>query len=245
MPAPPLENTLEGGSDGTDITQANSGAASGDAFDIVATAGTTTMNYDNSVAHDGSFSMEVATGATPGNAYRGWTNLGDLTGAVYFRFYLRVPSAPVASQWIARFHDGAGSRSADFLYNTSGFLRAGNAAGTSLTVGDVVVSTSSWVRIEIRLVSSTTAGEFWWKLWNSPEATGTPDDEVNLTGLVLGPNTDDVRFGAISGTSGNTNYTYRFDDLAVSTVDWIGPTQGAISDATEKLRTVRSNLRLR
>jgi hypothetical protein len=32
MPAPPLSNTLEGGSDGTAVTVGNSGGASGNAF---------------------------------------------------------------------------------------------------------------------------------------------------------------------------------------------------------------------
>src|SRR5436190_10712109 len=53
-----LENTAEGGSNGTTVTVGNSGGASGDPFDIVSIGGSSAIVFDNAHVHDGSLAYK-------------------------------------------------------------------------------------------------------------------------------------------------------------------------------------------
>jgi hypothetical protein len=93
MASPPLRNTFEGGTDGTTITQANSGGASGDAWSTAPIIGTgVTLTYSSLQAAHGALSMRIVQPATPASTRVEWDALGALTGNVYFREYLFLPT---------------------------------------------------------------------------------------------------------------------------------------------------------
>jgi hypothetical protein len=213
MPAAPLANVFEGGSDTTVITAANSGGASGDAFSAV--LGNPTFSVDH--PHSGSLGMKVDAASEWVN----WTGLGSLTTDVWIRFYYWVAAKPVGSDLrFARFHTNTGATSGYLSHrDDNGFLMVLNAAGTGTAVGSVVVATSQLVRIECRIRSATSNGQMEWRLYNSADSA-TIDDTNSSSTMVLGANTDEAKFGNSTTTPTTTFY---MDDVAVSTAGWIGP----------------------
>lgn len=231
MAAPPLANSLEGGSDGTNVTPANSGGTSGDALDITGDATDVAVAYDTSAAR-GSVSMEFTTAAAPGSgSYRGWGSLGSITANLYMRVDLYIP-ALAETVWIFRYYDATPARCAGLFISTSGGLRTvrvENAAGTTVgTNGTVSVPTDAWFRLEARILPSTTVGELEWRWWTNPDSAlaVTPDDSANNSGLVLGANVNQARFGPQAWNttpSTNTSRVFRYDNLALATSGFIGP----------------------
>ena len=242
MPAPPLSNTLDGGTNGADITAANSGGTSGDAFDLAATAGTTTLTYDNTVAL-GALSAALTFGATPGSTYRGWGGLGSITGAVFYRVYMNATANPTATIWPFRLMDGAGVRTCEIALLTAGTFRLYNSAGASTgATTSVSMSLTGWFRVEWMFHPAGAAdNQFKLRLYNDPDAAvgdfyGT---EVVATGAsaTFGANQNQFRWGVNSGAAGGANQVIRFDNFAVSTTDWIGPVGGASGATHEKTGT--------
>jgi hypothetical protein len=220
MPAPPLANTFESGqADGTTITTGNSGGAAGDAFQVIAG----TPKFSTSQAMRGTLSMQVDTTATYTAANGQWTGLGSLTGSVWVRQYCWFPSFPGVTLRQTGVRTNAGV-SAFLGILTTGVIDPLNAAQAgNICRGTVAVALNQWVRIEFRVVSSTTVGEFQWWLYNAPDApVGSFDDTAATTTGVFGANTDALRFGADT-VSGPNSYVYYTDDIAVSTVGQIGP----------------------
>jgi hypothetical protein len=225
MPAPPLSNTLEGGSDGTTITTGNSGGASGDAFSAVTIAGSTTETFSADHAAHGGLSMKIAE-TVAGSTRVNWTGLGALTGSVYHRIYVWYDAFPTASGLIfggVRTSTGA-ALSAQIRISGTGKIRVENAAAAFILAldGVVAIPLSQWARIEFRCKSSTTVGEFEWKWWSSADSSGTPDETLSATGQVLGADQDELRYGIVTNAPASP-FTAYFDDMAVSTTDWIGP----------------------
>jgi hypothetical protein len=119
----------------------------------------------------------------------------------------------------------AAANSAFLTINTgTNVLRSMNAAQSGVgSSGTVAITLSQWVRIEWRVVSSTTVGESEWWLYNTADAPiDSFDDHVATTGLVLGANTDGIRFGPTTA-NGPNSFVCWMDDVAVSTRGQIGP----------------------
>jgi hypothetical protein len=239
MPAPPLNNTFEGGSDGTTITTANSGGASGDALTITTGAGSV-HTFASDRAANGVLSMKIVMPASGQAATRGdWTGLGSITTNVYYRMYFSQLQAPgPAARYIIGFRENAGSGlSAQVRIqgtSTNNILRVDDKAAAPITALDSttqLTNTTGWYRIECRILSSTTVGEFEWRLFLPGNEHGTtPDETKNATGQALAANTDSVRTGMV--TNALASETLWFDEIAVSTVNWIGPAAAPFVDDT-------------
>jgi hypothetical protein len=226
MPAPPLSNTFEGGSDGTTISPANSGGASGDAFDVVTTGVGSTQTFSIEQEAHGSLSAKLTTPASSPTATRmEWTGLGSITGSLWIRFYLYRTALPSGNFIPIAVRTNAAAASANFLFTSTGKMNMQNAAGTSQGASTgPSMSLNQWVRVEIRILSSTTVGEAVMRLYNTPDALiGSESDSKDYgAAMVLGANSDQIRIGHCPAIPLPSDTAY-FDDLALSTVGWIGP----------------------
>lgn len=223
MASPPLANTLEGGTDGVEITSANSASGSGDAFDDTTGSVEGSPYFSSAQARD-TLSMRFNyTSAPGGTLFAQWSGLGSLTGNVYFRLYMYIPSLVDNNLYPLGVRTSANASSAILRILSSGLIQGRDAGNSGISEGTVAVATGQWVRIEMRVISSTTVGELEWRLYNTADAAaGSYDDTANATAAVLGANTDIANFG-LNVTAPASPYTVYFDDLAVSTDDWIGP----------------------
>jgi hypothetical protein len=220
MPAPPLTNTFEGGTDTTTISAANSGGASGDAFQAV-TSDTSGPTFSVDHAHTGLLSAKIATAVSPAVVFTQWTGLGTITADVWWRGYFWFPSQPAATFKFCRLHTAAGATCGFLALNNASKIIGLNAAQGNLTVGTVNVTYGQWVRLEMRVRAATSNGQLEWRLFNSPESTSADDTKSDTT-AVLGSDVDRMQWGATASTL-PASYTFYYDDLAVSTTDWIGP----------------------
>lgn len=223
MPAPPLSNTFESGQpDTTVITAGNSGGAAGDAFSSI----TASPTYSTTHAKSGTLAGRFDTTATYAEIHVDWTSLGSLTTNTWFRAYCYFTAAPSGAN-LRLFGMRTVAGNCGFIaYNSTGKLESLNAAQTGAGPGSVNVAVNQWVRIEWRLLASTTVGEIEWWLYNTAEAPiGSFDEHVNNTGLVLGSVLDGVRFGGATA-SGPNSFVGWIDDVAVSSTGQIGPSGG-------------------
>jgi hypothetical protein len=76
-------------------------------------------------------------------------------------------------------------------------------------------------------------GEFEWRLYASADSTSITETKSS-TGLALGANTDEIRWGQVTNTT--ANLTSYHDDLAVSTADWLGPASAPVTPAMQPRR---------
>ncbi len=212
-------NTLEGGSDTTTISAANSGGASGDAFTSVFGGAVTYSNLQKR----GLLSMRMvdATGSTGVR----WTGLAlgtaDIWGRVYIYLTANIPGGTLV---LLGNQAAAGTFGGGVVISTLGKLQAyanGVAVGT---LGSTSVTLNQWVRIEVRIKPSATVGEIEWRLYNTADST-TIDETITTTALNTQADNDGMRFGSSTGAP-TTPFTMYFDDLGVSSVTWLGPSLG-------------------
>jgi hypothetical protein len=219
MPAPPLANTFEGGTDGVTISVANSGGASGDAFSAV--VGTQIVFSAAAVMHGGMGMKMDNPGAT--TTYGSWTGFGTLTVRTYFRVYLRLSTIPVTNGWyFGAMRDAADLEFGGLVITTAGMVQARNNANSNIaaTVGTVPVNIGSYFRLEWAVLPGLTTGELEWRLYNAPDTLMITDTSGNDTGLAFRADLGGIRWG--SKATAPTGIM-EFDDLAVSTAGWIGP----------------------
>jgi hypothetical protein len=227
--------TAEGGTDQTDVTVANSGGASGDAWQTVQTGTGAIKRYSVAHDHSGSLGIEFATGATATTPTVGWnTNIGIQT-EVWFRQYIYFTANPALEPRILHIHDAAGStQRCSVSVRPDGLLQMLNSVG-STAVGDrttIAIALNAWNRVEFHAILSATVGQYEVKLFKTdPEATvitGPPDNELVSSAATqnLGGAGGTYRFG-ISGTPLANVASWWSDDMSVSTVGWIGPTAAA------------------
>jgi hypothetical protein len=229
MAAPPLSNSFDGGTDGVAVSNANSGGVSGDAFDTV--TGTLCL-YSSAQAHSGTLGCRIVD-ATVGQSVN-WTGLGSITTDVYFRFYMYLTALPTTNRlYMMRLNNNAAGACGWLrLISGTGVVSMADASQAGFGAEGVVpVALNQWVRIEWRVLPSTTAGSMEWRLYNTADSSTYDDNYGPVTGLVLGANLDQMLFGSQS-TFPTTPFTVIYDDVAVSTAGWIGPSVAPSSNET-------------
>lgn len=227
MPAPPLINSFNGGTNGVVIDTSNSGGASGDIFTV---APSIECIFTNVLTHSSPMAMRIVNPTGTAKVV-GWDNLGSITGNVYVRFYLNMPALSADNNFyplgIRTQADAASGALRILSSGNGGVLQMRDASNTQIGSDSAVgVASGQWVRLECRIKSSTTVGEMEYRLFNSPEST-VADATGSASGAVLGADTGRTNFGINTATP--ASFTAYFDDLAVSSVDWIGPLSGATS----------------
>src|SRR6476619_7058623 len=234
MSVPPHQNTFAGGTDGVLISTANSGGASGDAFDSV--TGTITL-FENTSPLPGRIMFMQIVDAT-GTAQVRWLSLGLITGDIWQRCYVRISAL---KQCAVSGHENSSGAGAGYIGpNASGFMRAVDAPGglVASSVGSVAVPVNQWFRLEHRMNSAAGEIEWWW--WSNPDSTGAADDHVLATGVSMAAHIDRSFFGNRANTPA-TPFTVDIGDVAVSVTGLIGPSQSSVVAPT--LSVLRSPYR--
>lgn len=229
MPAPPLANCFDGGTDGTTITVGNSGGQSGDALSAV----TIGLNCDlrfNVDPLSGDMAAHTVMPATAAATYFEWNTFGTLTVPLWVRFYLLKTATP-GGTWFypCQCLTAAVSRSAALAITTGNLLRVDNAAGTSVGTSTIALPSNQWVRVEAKVTPSTTVGVVEYRLYtkDADAPAANYDETKTFSGLVLGANINSTTFG-VSATVTNMNAQHwYYDNVALSTVDWLGPAQSS------------------
>jgi hypothetical protein len=234
-PPPPsdpgvLTNTAEGGANGTAVTTANSGGASGDPWDFVTRAtNTNRFVYRSTGALKGSRSYELATAGT-GQAYLAWwfnatTGRGDQS-VLFTRFYGRFPSAPSSNVRLLRLRDptGAALMSVFIPGNTKRFQLRNGSNQVVWTSNNQVPSNATF-RIEVRWDRVAGQAELRLFLSNPDAAAGSfTESSGTVSGTWINRTVSEVAYGA-AGTTSNFG-TLLLDDLGFSDQEWLGPTSG-------------------
>jgi hypothetical protein len=225
-----LSNSLEGGTNGTTMTQAtggNTGGASGNFFDSIVVGTGTSVKFSSAFAAHGSLSAAVTVGTTAASAFFSWTtSLGTVT-TLYGRAYINLSAAPPSNNVIVEF-ENASSHAADFTLSTSRTIIIRNAAfGTTHTM-TTALTTGTWYRLEWEVVASTTVGQITLNIYVG-DATTPTESYTSPATLVLLAALNQVVWGWPGGTIASMPVTY-WDDLALSTTGFIGPVTTAISD---------------
>jgi hypothetical protein len=230
--------SFEGGTSGNTVA-AGAGAGPGDtSFDAVTSAGATDT-YDNARAAHGGLSNQIAT-TTSASSFNAWTTSIGTQATVWVRAYLYFTAAPAVQHRVINFVGSAASRG-NVLATTGGTLIFTNAAGGTVLTS-AAFPTGAWFRVEAMFTGSATVGQWEYKVWNTPDSAGTPDDtQTSAANLNTGGTCDAYRFGI--GTAVASAGPFWLDDVGVSTTAYIGPvvTAGtaAVPQAFPQMRTER------
>jgi hypothetical protein len=217
-----LTNTFDVGTTGTAITTVNSDD-SGDAFDNVQAAGSSTVNFNAANARWGGMCAEINPAASTA-AYVSFHP--SPVAEVFCRVYVKFPTLPADLVPIIQ---TKGNASADdvgrFTVQTDGRIRLvdGTATTVATTPNDVTgkLVAGSYARLEARVVGNAGSGVLELKLFLSPEST-TPDSVTTATSLNTFGLIDRLRVGQSIGQTTDIAAFY-LDDLAWDTTGYIGP----------------------
>ncbi len=220
---PLVANSFEGGTNGVAVTTANSGGTSGDAFNAVAgaVAGATLAYSATEMAH-GSLALQVATAATAGTQWVGYTTSFGTNSDFYLRFNLYLTALPAASATLWRGFSGAATL-CSLNMNTSGQLRVQDSLGVVVSGSTSgALPTGQWVRVELHITMSTTVGQTELRVYHSVDSTVATFSAQSTATLNLGATSADGYRMGLQTTQANYGPTW-FDDYALSTTTWLGP----------------------
>jgi hypothetical protein len=224
VPAPPLSNSFEGGSNTTVLTVGNTGGASGNAASTI-TDPNSIQTFSSSFAAHGALSCKIAQTATPASTRWDWTGLGAITADVWWRAYLYLPAAPSGQHIFAGIRSSAAAAlSSQASVESTRFVALSLASAALSVTSNVQVPLNAWFRVEARVRSSATVGQL--ELWQYNTADSlTADYHNSATGLILGVDSDQIRWGQITNTI--ANFVSYLDDVAVSATGPLGPAVSA------------------
>jgi hypothetical protein len=237
-----FQNTFDGGTDGVTVSTANSGGASGNAWDAVATGVGATRTYNAANALHGAFA-EAIDPANATGVYTEWreTTIGTRS-EWYGRFYIKLSALPSTSIVIFNLRDSVTAVDRSLLsVQSSGAIRISGVSGVTLATSTSLLTAGAWSRVEFHWVGDPTVGSFEAKLFNTVESA-TPTQTISATGANTGGTIDRMRIGQ-AFTSGSDIPVFYLDQIALSTVAYIGPyvasaqtiTAGLISNAGSTL----------
>lgn len=218
-----ITNSYEGGTNGTTISTANSGGGSGTAFNTIsgAVAGATLAFSSTRSAH-GTLSMQIATGATSGSQWVGWTSGFGSQNTFYVRFNMYTTAYPAVSSTIWRILSG-GSVCASINLRTTGQIRVLDANGVQI---DGLISSAiplnQWVRIEAHFILDSASGQAELRIFHAVDSVLADFSANSGADQSLGATTADTyRFGL---QSSQVNFgPMWFDDYGLSTDGYLGP----------------------
>ncbi len=211
-----LANSLEGGTNGSLISVANSGGSSGDAFTAVS-AGASAVTYSNLHAR-GTLSMAINTGGSI--RYARWTVTGGAVTTLYFRAYVYFTGYGSSGGQLFELTDSSQGRCAEIKVQSNGKISMISNGGSSVD-GIKVCNLNGWTRIEGFVTGSASAGQMQLKVFLTPDSA-TPDETVtsntsqNTRGLI-----NYTYFGQVNANSPDT--TYWLDDIGISDQGYLGP----------------------
>ncbi len=213
-----LINGFEGGTDEVDVSTANSGGTSGDAFDTVTIGSATTLKYDTAQQMYGTTALRVATGITSATVHAGWTtSLGAISIRIFGRLYFRPESLDANGRTLGRIRSG-GTQVARFGIDGSFFANMRNSANTVVDSGSVAFTAGVWYRVE-------------WDISSGGSATNTVRvfrgdsttllDQISATSAFATGNIDEVNIGQVVAATNIPNGW--FDSIEVNDYGYPGP----------------------
>jgi fibronectin type 3 domain-containing protein len=214
---PLLSNGFEGGTNGAAITANNSGGASGNAFNVASCTGGT-LTYTSNADH-GTRAAAVSTNTTPCFLQWGSTSIPTASTTSYGRMYVNLTSATGPTVALAKLANGAVARDAQIELTTAGKLAIYDANGTQRLAFTNTVP-SGWVRIEWKLVNSTTAGSLSVSMYSGDSQT--PLETHTVSGINTGASFGALQVGSCVTTT-SAPAPFRIDDVAYGTVGPLGP----------------------
>jgi fibronectin type 3 domain-containing protein len=213
---PLLANSFEGGTNGTAVTAANSGGASGNALNAVScSAGTVT--YSTASAAHGSVSALASPGT--GLCYVQWSKSITPTNEAYGRAYLNLSANPAGAFVLLKATDASFGRDIQVNLSKTGKLSILDAAGTTQATFTNSVPLNSWVRLEWHVIAAA-SGTVELRMYAGDSAT--PIESHLVTGVNTGTTIGAYQLGALSSVSGGLGATIGIDDLAYGTSGWLG-----------------------
>lgn len=216
-----LTNSFEGGTQGTTVTAANSGGASGSKFDNVSSAGTT-LAYDNTHAAHGVLSMLNVTGASLATNVVQWTTSLTATtiAQAWFRCYAYLTAYPSNQLRVARALNSS-TYCGGIAITAAGNVVTLNTTGGIQTTSTNVVPLNQWFRLEGYVIGSASAGQIQVQLYLNGDDAATPT-ETNTSGAAVNTASaiNKIDFG---NPSSSINYTFWMDDVGASSTGYIGP----------------------
>jgi hypothetical protein len=228
----PAENTQEGGTNAATVSTANSGGASGNAFNVISG----TPVFDNTAGQvQGTMGMKFTVGGSLAALYVGWdsTTLTTAPLTVFGRCYWWSSIHPGSSVRLVEFMNGATVLGFLGVANTTSRLTWYNSANTAATANGLSpLSLSTLYRFEFQFnVATTTTGSATAKVFlgNSATTAGADSTATAQNYGTLGVNT--VRFGN-TGANFTINSSFWAGDLQLNTTGFPGP-QGAGVAATK------------
>ena len=214
-----VQNSAEGGTNGTQLTTANSGGGSGDAFTVVSPGSSARCTFDNTQTMHGSLSYKIAAAAST-TTFNGWNGYTATTMAA--RFYFRFSALPsVAGFRLLDIRDSAAAGVGRVNMNASNQLIFQNNGSTLKTFTNAL-SANTWYRLEVVCGNNTAVYKCDYYLGDSttPVETGFS----NATQASGSTNTlAEVRFGPSASTTFASSLW--LDDLGAQdgTTTYLGP----------------------
>lgn len=226
----PLANNAEGGTAGVTVSTANSGGASGDAWDVVAIGASETLTYDaTNPAHGSGLDDKLGTFTTVTAVYVSWTtSLGTLSTnqRLAGRIYWVPPVAPPgSSNRVVQILNGSTILCTIYHASGTGFLEIHNSAGTLVgSASNTSLTAGTLYRIEFDFTGIGTAasgaGTVRLFVGDSTTQTGTDATCSAANFGTLAPDT--VRFG-ITTANGNVSSNYYADAIQLNSTGMPGP----------------------
>lgn len=220
-----LTNTAEGGTSGITVTTANSGGDSGDAWDIAAIDGTSTLTFSSAQMAHGDLGYEFVPAGAAGNGVTlGWsTSLGASTSEHYARLYLRLSANPSSNLVLVHTRGDAG-QAYRIVVTTAGVLSLRNASNVEVAASTTAVTTGAWIRIEWHaVITSGTTGDLTVRLFNTTESL-LSTETVEATGLTMQTELNNIRVGDFVGWSFSATAFY-LDSIEVNDIAFPGPVE--------------------
>lgn len=220
----PLTNNAEGGTDGVALSAANSGGASGDAFDVVAAATGSGGSMVYSIDHpaDGSLGWKNTDPTVSGFPVeiRWTTSVGTITecyGRIYI--YRATLDSGVANRiFMVR---STGSRRAEVTTDGTGKLRAINSANATVATAAAALPLNELVRVEFHYLASATVGRIEIKYFHGHDVASIEDIAIGVN-ADTGADANEILIAG-KGSAVATGYVWYLDAARISTTGWVGP----------------------
>ncbi len=227
-----LLNNAEGGVLGATVTTANSGGASGQAWDTVSlTAGKGTLIYDSTNVANGSLAYKIATPATAASVDILWGSqtVTGVNGGTVLTLWQRgsffFSSIPATSHRLMSAASNSSQICGAFVLGTSGKIIIQDSGSHNILTTSSTIPTNQWFRIEGFFTGTATTGQAELKLFQRHTDT-VPVETITTPGTLntinSGAGISQARYGNETGTP-VANMLFWADDLGASTTGYIGP----------------------
>jgi hypothetical protein len=190
-----LFNYALGGTNGTTVSAANSGGASGDAFDSV--VGTPTITFDNTHSLGG-LSYKLVN--PPSAQQLVWSTKLGTVGELWGRFFIWYDTAPTAPVGLIRPTTG-GSQASRIRINSDGTLTLADSGNAAEITTASALPTGQWVRCEWYTQFVSTSAQVNLMTWNTAGSTGTPTENLSASAGGIGVNADAVQIGGFNAAT--------------------------------------------